>query len=149
MRIVSALLLGLFASTAFAELHIHNAIVPEAPPSARVLTAYMQLHNPSEQAQTITAISSPQFKRVSMHRTEVVDDIARMLPVEHIRIAPGKFAELKPGGMHLMMHQPNKRYKHGDSVELILQFADGSNQHLHAQVKRRGELVDHSHHAHH
>ena len=138
-----------FAGISYAELDVQNAIVPEAPPTAKVLTAYMQLHNNADRLQTVLSISSPQFERIEMHRTEITDGMARMKPVEHIRIAAGESAELKEGGMHLMMYRPDARYKAGDCVELILHFADNSTQSLRASVEKRkgmADPVDHSHH---
>lgn len=144
------LILSLFAlsitSLSYAELDIHNAIVPEAPPTAKVLTAYMQLHNNADKPQTVLSISSPQFQRIEMHRTEIADGIARMKPVEHIRIAVGESAELAEGGMHLMMYRPDTRYKSGDCVELILHFADNTTQSIRASVEKRQGMIDHSQH---
>ena len=135
-----------FANLSYAELDIKNAVVPEAPPTAKVLTAYMQLHNNADKLQTVISISSPQFERIEMHRTEIADGMARMKPVEHIRIAAGESAELKEGGMHLMMYRPDSRYTAGDCVELVLHFADNSTQSLRASVEKRKGMVDHSHH---
>lgn len=145
-----SLLLALFslsyASISYAELDIKNAVVPEAPPTAKVLTAYMQLHNPADTLQTVVSISSAQFERIEMHRTEIADGIAKMKPVEHIRIPAGESAELKEGGMHLMMYRPDSRYRAGDCVELVLHFANNSTQRIRASVEKRQGMVDHSHH---
>jgi len=147
-KVKNLLLLSLLALSfsSHAGLDIHNAIVPESPPTAKVLTAYMQLHNNADKLQTVKSISSPQFQRVEIHRTAIADGIARMKPVEHIRIAPGESAELAEGGMHLMMYRPDARYTEGDCVELILHFADNSTQSLRASVKKRTGMVDHSQH---
>lgn len=143
------MILALISSAALAELNIKNAIVPEAPPTAKVLTAYMQLHNHSDAEQAIVAIRSPQFKRIEMHKTEIINDIASMTPIELIRIPAHGMAELKSGGMHLMMFKPNARYSDGDCVELILEFKDGTTQSVRANVKKRDQQEDHSHHHHH
>lgn len=141
--------IALLPVLALAELDVKNPVVPEAPPTAKVLTAYMQLHNNADRPQTVVSISSPQFKRIEMHETKIVDDIASMTPVQHIRIAAGEMAELKSGGMHLMMYQPDARYKEGDCVELVLHFEDGNKQSVRATVKKRNQMEDHSHHHHH
>lgn len=132
-----------------AALDVTNAIVPEAPPTAKVLTAYMQLHNTSDKEQTVVAISSPQFERIEMHKTEIIDDIASMKPIELIRIPAQGMAELKSGGMHLMMYQPDARYTDGDCVELILKLGSGETQSVRATVEKREQEEDHSHHHHH
>ena len=136
----------LFSTISNAELVIKNAIVPEAPPVAKVLTAYMELHNKTDKAQAITRFSSPQFKRIEMHRTEIVDDIATMKAIQDIRIAAGGTAHLKSGGMHLMMFNPKARYKDGDCIELTLHFENGEAQSIRVSVEKRSGTIDHSHH---
>ena len=135
-----------FASISYAELNIQNAIVPEAPPTAKVLTAYMQLHNNINKPQTIISISSPQFQRIEIHRTEISNNIARMKLVKYIHLSPGVSVKLKAGGMHLMMFHPIARYKSGDCVKLILHFANNSTQNIHASVEKRQNTVDHNQH---
>lgn len=151
MKQKTLLLFGLLSLSfaSYAALDIHNATVPEAPPTAKVLTAYMQLQNNADKPQTVVSISSPQFQRIEIHRTEIANGIARMKPVEHIRIAAGGSAELKEGGMHLMMYRPDARYKAGDCVELILHFADQSTQSLRASVEKRTGVADHIDHSQH
>ena len=58
---------------------------------------------------TIVGASSPAFGEVSLHETRIVDGVSRMRALPELRIAPGDSAVLKPGGMHLMLMQPQRR----------------------------------------
>ena len=135
----------LLSAPSLAELTISGAYVPEAPPTARVMTAYMKLTNPTDTATVISAIESPQFKRIEMHTTELKDGVASMKKLPGLSVKDVR--ELKPGGAHLMMFNPTSRLKKGDSVDFILTFDDGSTQRFQAKVEKR--KVEQHHHHHH
>lgn len=148
MRILITVVLLLINSLALAELDIQAAVVPEAPPTAKVLTSYMTLKNNGTEARKLVSFSSPQFERVELHKTEHSDGMARMVAVDSITLVPGETATLEAGGLHLMMFTPAARYKAGDGIELILHFADGSEQELRVPVEKRKTTDSHQHHHH-
>lgn len=75
-------------------------------PMPRMKAGYMTLTNNSDEAITITRVSSPQFGRAEIHETVIEDDIARMRPVGELTIDAGGSVRLERGGMHLMLMQP-------------------------------------------
>jgi copper(I)-binding protein len=128
----AAILLGgwLFmaiAGTALAAqtMDVTGGWVREAPPTSRVLAAYMQIINLTDADLTITGISSPDFDSAELHRTVVEKGVARMLPVPELSIPAAGSVLLEPGGLHLMLFDPAHPLVQGDSVTLVLHRSDG------------------------
>lgn len=129
------------------QLQVTDAWIPEAPPVARVMAAYLTLNNPSDKNLTLTSVSSPDFKRVEMHRTENKDGMSRMVRQNNVEIPAKGRTEFKPGGLHLMLMQPKRAIKKGDTVMLVL-TVDKQTLSVKATVKE-ATLDDHSAHGHH
>ena len=118
------------------KLEIHDAWVREAPPMAEVMAAYLTLHNHSAKTYTLTSVSSPDFERVEMHRTEQHDGMTTMLPVSRVILSANGSVSFQPGGMHLMLMKPKKHLMVGNSVSLTLLFSDESSMTITAPVKK-------------
>lgn len=129
-------------------MDISDAWVREAPPTARVLAAYMQITNLSDSEFTITAVTSPDFAAAELHRTAIEDGVARMLPVAALTIPAGDSVRLEPGGLHLMLYDPVQSLVQGDSVALVLHRSDGICLTAAVPVRRATE-AGHEHHHHH
>jgi copper(I)-binding protein len=99
--------------------------VREAPPTSRVLAAYMQIVNLTDKDLTITGITSPDFDSAELHRTVVEGGMARMLPVPELTLPAAGSVLLEPGGLHLMLFDPVRPLAQGDSVTLVLHRNDG------------------------
>lgn len=96
------------------------------PPVARpMLAGFGRIENPCAMPVTIVGVSSPAFGEVSLHETRVVDGVSRMRALPELRIAPGDAAELKPGGLHLMLMQPGAALKPGSRVAVEFALKDG------------------------
>lgn len=150
MRIsaATALLFLSFLSTAMAgsAVVVEAPWVREAPPVSTVLAAYMVLKNTGDTARTITAIDSPDFRDAQIHRTAVEDGVAKMLPVEQLQLPAGGSVALEPGGLHVMLFDPQRPLRDGDSVILLIHDSDGDSITIHAPVVRKTGGHDHSHH---
>ncbi len=146
-----AILLTLFflASSAWASsmhgIEAHDPWVREAPPTARVLAAYLQLHNHGDKMRTLVSVESPAFKRIELHRSEEKDGMATMARVMKIMIPAHGKVSFEPGSLHIMLINPLAPLKSGDKVDLTLHFADGSSLAVSADV-RRGAAHDMKHH---
>jgi len=108
-----------------ATLEIFHPWVREAPPSSRVLAAYMTVKNPGDTAISIEGISSPDFESAEVHRTVVHEGMARMLHIKQLEIPAKGTVRLEPGGLHLMLFNPNRSLATGDSVTLTLHLGNG------------------------
>jgi len=73
----------------------------------------------------VVAAGSKAFGDVSLHETTLVDGVSRMRAVERLPIAAGATVELKPGGLHLMLMQPEVALKAGAQLPLRLSLEDG------------------------
>jgi copper(I)-binding protein len=127
-------------------LQVHDAWIREAPPTASVLAAYMVINNTGESPAEITAIVSPDFEHTELHRTIVESDVASMVPIETLDIPAGEKLSLEPGGIHLMLINPQRPLRQGDTVTLVFQSADGSSNTFTVPVKRAtGEAAHQPH----
>lgn len=96
------------------------------PPGAMPMAAgYGQIHNDCREAVVVVAAGSKAFGDVSLHETTLVDGVSRMRAVERLPIAAGATVVLKPGGLHLMLMQPEVALKEGAQLPLRLSLGDG------------------------
>jgi hypothetical protein len=135
------------AALAGQTMDVTGGWVREAPPTSRVLAAYMQIINLTETDLTVTGITSPDFDSAELHRTVVEGGVASMLPVPELTIPAAGSVLLEPGGLHLMLFDPVRPLLQGDSVSLVLHRSDGICITLSVPVLRsRGdESVQHHH----
>lgn len=138
-RVLLALALATSSWLAAAEpdIVIENAWVREAPPTAHMLAAYMTLTNRGDQDRLLVEVQSPAFSHIMLHKSELVDGIARMVHLDEIRIPAQGSVQLEPGGLHLMMPAPEPRLSAGDVVQLVLVFADGGRIEVQAEVRKK------------
>ena len=132
-------------------LEVHDAWVRQGPPTAKVLAAYMTLKNPGAQAIVISGASSPQFERVEIHRTEIVDGVARMIPQQHLRLPPTGSVALEPGGIHFMLINAKQPLAEGDKVRIDLRLDADTRMAVEAIVRPDAGMadgMDHSQHQH-
>lgn len=94
-------------------------------PAMPMTAGYGVIHNGCAQAVAIIGAGSAQFDDVSLHETTIVDGVSRMREVERLPLAPGARAELRPGGLHLMLMQGKGALKEGQAVPLRLQLEGG------------------------
>lgn len=106
----------------------HNAWIRLGPPDAMMLAGYLRIDNPSNQPMRLRSIQSDAFGAIELHRTEVVDGVSRMREVPSLSIAPGGSVVLEPGGMHLMLMQPQRALREGDNVAISFAWDQGESQ---------------------
>ena len=141
------LLIGASLAMSDATLTISESWIREAPPTARVMAGYLTIINASDTPVTITSISSPDFESAEIHRTVIEEGVARMLPVTQLDIPANSQLKLEPGGLHLMLVEPQRPLPEGAAVTLTIHGSRGNNVAVTAPVIRKtGE--DHSKHHH-
>ncbi len=138
--ICSALLAGLTSviclpAAADTQLVVSHAWVREAPPGAGVQAGYMEIHNTSSKTIKITAIESPNFTSVEMHRMFNHNGMMRMQQQDTLNIPANSMLELKPGGYHLMLRNPASYLKSGDTVQFTLTTTANKHINVKASVK--------------
>jgi copper(I)-binding protein len=94
--------------------------------SAATTAAYFVLVNHETAAATLASASSPFAESAGVHETMQMDGMMHMMAVEApLVIAAGDSLVLKPGAKHLMVSGLRRRLAAGDSLPLVLTFADG------------------------
>ena len=113
----------LAALPAFAgELTVTNAWSRTTPPGVTVGVAYFTLKNDTGKSDRLLKISSPSRQRSQVHRTEILDGIARMREVAVLHVDAGQTLEFAPNGMHVMLMGLKKPLVEGKTFEIELLF---------------------------
>jgi periplasmic copper chaperone A len=139
MKKIYLLLLLLVSSSVFAEvaneMMIEGAFVRPALKQQRNTALYMQLTNHGSDA-TIVSASSDAAKVVELH-THVNDNgVMRMRKIDKIELPAGQQVMLKPGGLHIMFIGLNRDLNVDGSVDVTLEFSDGSKKSVSALITR-------------
>ena len=126
MKIAKTVLLSLamlVAAPALAgQLTVTNAWARTTPPGATMGVVYFTLHNGSGKSDRLLKLRTPVAASASVHRSEIVDGIARMREVSVLHVAPGEQLEFAPGGLHVMLMGLKGPLKEGQVFELELVF---------------------------
>ncbi|KAF1055440.1 MAG: hypothetical protein GAK43_00234 [Stenotrophomonas maltophilia] len=86
------------------------------PNPAMAMTAgYGVVRNGCSTPVAIIGARSAAFADVSLHETTIVGGVSRMRAIERLPLAPGARAELKPGGLHLMLMEGTGTLKEGQA----------------------------------
>jgi copper(I)-binding protein len=138
-RLIPALLLSAasFVVNAGSGIEVSEAWVREAPPGAPMIGAFMTLTNTGDKDVRLVDVESPAFAHVMLHKTEMVDGVARMLHQDDILIPANGRVALEPGSYHLMMPAPDTRLSEGDQVEFLLHLDNDYCIRIQAPVKKK------------
>ena len=117
------LVLLLAAGSALAgELTVGSAWARATAPAAGVGAVYLRIENGSPQPDRLLRLTTAVAASAGVHRTEIVDDIARMREVAALQVAPGAKIEFAPGGLHIMLMGLRKPLVVGQEFELEMLF---------------------------
>jgi len=104
-------------------LKIEQAWIPQAPPVASVLAGYARLNNDSDTALHIDAVAGAAFGSVEMHQMSMEGGMMQMRPLQGLDVPAHGSLVLADGGKHLMLMDPKRPLKAGDSS--VLEFRCG------------------------
>ena len=128
---------------------VEDAWIPMAPPTMTMNAGYVTLINHGHHEQTLVSASSPNYKHIEFHASEMIDGMVSMKKVEQVTIGSHQSVYFKPGGLHLMMHKPVKAPVEGETIQVSLVFASGVTQDIELEVRKRQakmKMQGHSHH---
>jgi copper(I)-binding protein len=114
--------LGAALTARAAGLTVTDAWSRSTPPGVTVGVAYFTLKNDSGKSDRLLKLSSPVAEKVQVHRTEILDGIARMREVAVLHVEAGQELRFEPNGMHLMLMGLRKPLVEGQAFELTLVF---------------------------
>lgn len=128
---------------------VKNPWIREAPPVSPVLAGYMIIENHTGRNEELVSVNSSAFQKIEIHKTIYKDGVASMESQKGLSVPAEGKVELKPGGTHLMLINPVKRLKSGDTVSFELVFANGSKTIISAPVKKAKAASSNDHHGDH
>ena len=97
---------------------------------------YATLHNGGLLPVTLSAVSSPDYGQVSLHRSSMQQGNNVMQSVAQITIPARSSLNFATSGYHIMLQQPTRALQPGDRVPIALRFADGSSMTVMFDVRR-------------
>lgn len=129
-------------------IEVSEPWIREAPPTATVMAAYMNIKNTSEEDLALVSAECEFYETIELHSTVMDGDIARMVKQEQLDLPKGTEVSLEPGGLHIMLIGVKQRPVAGDQVKILLNFSDESQKEIIAEVKKiTGAMpMKHQHH---
>ena len=97
---------------------------------------YLTLRNDGDRPATLTAVSSADFRDITLHRTNLRANVSSMQPVPQIAIAAHRAVSFAADGYHIMLEHPTRSIQPGDRVSLTLHFAEGGAVTVPFEVRR-------------
>ena len=145
---LAGLLLTPFAQ-AKSDIMAHDLYARAMAPSSVTSAVFTTLMNHGDNERTLISASTPVAGKVELHDVIKDGDVMKMRQVQSIAIPANGHAVLKPGSLHIMLFDLDKRLAEGEEIEMTLTFANGETQTLQVPVKKvmsGMKKMDHSHH---
>jgi hypothetical protein len=123
--ILAPTLIVIPAASEEAGVAARDAWVREAPPGTAMMAGYMALRNNTSRSKVLVAASSSGFATVTIHRTILKDGMAGMVHASQLELTPHASLIFAPGGYHLMLMNPKRALRAGNTVVINLEFRGG------------------------
>lgn len=108
------------------DIRVEKPWIAEIPPMISVTAALMVLHNDSDKPKYLVEASSPKAKSIEIHKSIIVNDLAKMIKQSEVEIPAQGIAEFSnETGYHLMFYGTEK-ISEGQKIPVSLRFKDGS-----------------------
>jgi len=137
------LLLGLIffiSDSAISEIVVKNAWVRAAPAGSKTMAAYMHIDNQGSQTMSSSKIIANGFERTELHKSIIDNNIAKMKELEDISINGSESLILEPGGLHLMLINPEKVPIKNSKIEILMFFEnENDNEVVRIEAEVRSE----------
>lgn len=156
LRIYSLITISIFNFLALTKalaatgITVEDAYVRETIPGTTISSAYMKIINASAKDLTIVKATSSASSRVELHEHSMADGMMQMRQVEDISLPAQTSVVLQPSGLHVMLFDLKQPLQAGQSIELVLHFANGSEQLVRVEVQsikqKRAQQTHHHHH---
>jgi copper(I)-binding protein len=104
---------------------IDDARILAPLPGTNAGVAYMRIVNNSDAPVTIGQARSPQFERVELHETTIVDGVSRMRALDSVEVPAGGSVVFEAGGRHLMLIGMVPEAGAGSPVTIEIAYSGG------------------------
>lgn len=145
MKFLIPALLMSTSLTQAADLTIDNAMARAVPPTAKMSAAFMTLTNNANTDLAVLSAESSVAKAVELHNNTMSDGKMKMRQVNQIDLPANQTTELKPGGLHVMLIGLNKALVEGETIDLTLNFSDGSSEALEIPIQQIKPMMQKMH----
>jgi copper(I)-binding protein len=136
-RLLAAHFVILAALPALAgELSVTNAWSRSTPPGVTVGAAYFTLKNDTGKSDRLLKITTPVASKVQVHRTEILDGMARMREVAVLHVDAGQTLAFAPNGMHVMLMGLKQPLVEGATFEIELLFEVAGPRNVKVAVRK-------------
>jgi copper(I)-binding protein len=124
-------------------MHTSSSGVEVVQPWARASAgqtgaAYMTLKNNGATDDKLIAASTAAAAKAELHNMIMDGDVMRMRPVDGIPVKAHGAAELKPGGLHVMLMGLKAPLKQGDSIPVTLTFEKAGKVSVQVPIQAAG-----------
>lgn len=111
---------GAAVRTASRRLSVHDVAVGAT--HATDTAAYLRVDNPTDDADRLVAVTSPDATSITMHESDDRGGVSEMRRVDALAVPARGSLRLDPGGSHLMVSGVRAPVEAGDAVRLHLVF---------------------------
>ncbi len=125
-----------------AEIKVVEPWIPEAPPNAQAMAAFMVIENDEDKDVKVLNAFAPGFNTIELHKSVEVDGMHKMLKQDALVIPAMGSLTLKPGSYHIMLiGVQDPRPKAGDVIPVRLDFEGGKQMTVQVPVKKRADMM--------
>ena len=148
-----SLVVASFGFANAADIEIVDIYAKATPPGAKNTALFFDIKNNTDKPVKLVGASSPAAATGEIHTHKEVDGMKKMVQIENIEVPAMGEANLKPGGLHVMLMNIKAPIKEGDKLDATLEFDNGQKLELKdivakAVVKKDGEHDHGGHHKH-
>lgn len=124
---------------------VENPYARAVPPGQPNSASFMTLVNTADVDHSVMSASSPVAATVELHTHTNNNGVMEMRQIPQIDIPAKGRAELKPGGLHIMLIGLQQEMKIGESAPVTLTFEDGSTTTVDAAIQEITPPADAGH----
>jgi copper(I)-binding protein len=136
----------MFIATAQAQgILVNDAWIRGIPPSAATTAAFMTIQNTGPDEMVLKSASSEIAEIVQIHTMEQVGEIMKMKEIGELRVPANGQTVLAPKGYHIMLIGLLRPIAEGETIPLLLNFADGTIVSVDAVVRKWGPMAPMGH----
>jgi copper(I)-binding protein len=116
-------------------MKLESAWARTSPPGAQVAAVYLRIDNTGGKSDRLLTIRSDVAACAEVHRTTVVEGVARMRPVSTLHVGANETVAFEPGGLHIMLFGLKQPLLAGQTFQVELGFELSGKQKVTVKVR--------------
>lgn len=117
-------------------LAVTDAWSRTTPPGVTVGVVYFKIHNDAGKSDRLLKLKTSAASSAQVHRTEIIEGVARMRDMAVLHVAAGERLAFEPGGMHVMLMGLKHPLAEGQTFELELLFEVAGPRKVRVDVRK-------------